>query len=188
MPVNKHFDWIAPLYDRLIPPTDPERLRSLLNLPPGGGWLLDAAGGTGRVAAFLCPFVDHYVISDLSAAMLRQATSVECVHPTQAKVEQLPFADEAFTRILVVDAFHHFGDQKGAVLELARVLTPGGRLVIEEPDIRHFSTKMIALGETLLLMDSHFRNPDWMGNLLTSVGLKVNIICDNATVWIIGDR
>lgn len=187
---NVHFDFLAPLYDRLIRPPDPARLRELLDLPPNGepapGWMLDAGGGTGRVASYLCPHVQRLVISDLSQPMLRQAGQKGCVLPAQARAERLPFNDGLFTRILVVDAFHHFSDQPGTVSELVRVLAPSGRLVIEEPDIRRFGVKLIALGEMLLMMDSRFRTPDWMRGLLTRCGLDTHIETDQATAWIIG--
>jgi ubiquinone/menaquinone biosynthesis C-methylase UbiE len=186
MPINTHFDLIAPLYERLIPPPDPARLQALLDLPSPNGWMLDAAGGTGRVAALLSPLVGHFALCDLSAAMLRQAALKNCIQPAQARVERLPFADGTFSRILVVDAFHHFGDQAGALRELARVLAPGGRLVIEEPDIRRLPVRLIALGETLLMMDSHFRTPEEMRRSLAAHDLSARIETEGATAWVIG--
>jgi len=187
---NVHFDLLAPLYDRLMQSPDPARLRDLLDLPSSGepspGWMLDAGGGTGRVAAQICPYVQRLVISDLSQPMLRQAGQKGCLLPAQARAERLPFEDNFFNRILVVDAFHHFGDQPGAARELARVLAPGGRLVIEEPDIRRLGVKLIALGEALLMMASRFRTPDWMRGLLVRCGLDTHIETDQATAWIIG--
>ena len=189
MPINRHFDLIAPLYERFIPAPDPQRLISVLDLPSDGSiWLLDAAGGTGRVTEQLCPLVQRLVICDLSRPMLLQTRQKACVLPGQARVERLPFADNTFQRILVVDAFHHFGDQTGTAAELARVLSPGGRLVIEEPDIRRMPVKLIALGETLLLMGSHFRSPIWMRALLAGNGLETVIETEDATAWVIGTK
>ncbi len=193
MPINRHFDLLAPLYERVIRPPDPARLADLLELPspgqpPAAGWMLDAAGGTGRVAGILGGRVERLVICDLSAPMLSKAVQKNCCLPAQARVERLPFPPGWFTRILVVDAFHHFGDQAGAVRELARVLAPGGRLVIEEPDIRHPAVRLIALGEMLMLMDSHFWAPDQMRDLLSSNGLRARVVIDAATAWIIGEK
>ena len=126
---NIHFDFIATIYDRVIGSPDPDRLQSVLNLPMDG-WLLDAGGGTGRVASHLRPLVGRLVISDLSAPMLAQAQEKGIACPVQTHVERLPFPDGHFDRVLAVDALHHFTDQRLAVAELVRVLKPGGRLVI----------------------------------------------------------
>ena len=53
-----------------------------------------------------------------------------------------------------------------------RVLKPGGLLVIEEPDIRTFGVKLIAIAEKLLLMRSHFLAPEEITNLFPN-GEKV---------------
>lgn len=187
---NAHFDWIAPLYERVIRPPDPARIAALLDLP-APGWLLDAAGGTGRVAAQLCPMVERLVISDLSLPMLRQAAqkhNPNCrIACSQGQVERLPFQDGQFSRILVVDAFHHFSHQLESLRELARVLQPGGRLLIEEPDIRRAGVKLIALAETLALMGSHFRTPDETRAMVEAAGLQARADDDGAgTAWVSG--
>ena len=87
----------------MIGPPDPARLVSLLNLPVNGN-LLDAGGGTGRVSSQLLPYVDELVVSDVSAKMLQQAAQKGHCRPTAAHVEYLPFPDDAFDRVLVVDA------------------------------------------------------------------------------------
>ncbi|CAG1012346.1 partial demethylmenaquinone methyltransferase / 2-methoxy-6-polyprenyl-1,4-benzoquinol methylase, partial [Anaerolineales bacterium] len=70
--------------------------------------------------------------------------------------ESLPFADNSFERVIMVDALHHVIHHTDSAREMYRVLKPGGLLVIEEPDIRVFGVKLIALAEKLLLMRSHF--------------------------------
>ena len=55
-------------YDRVIPPSDLNRLRERLRLPTTGR-LLDAGGGTGRVSSQLRHLVDEVIISDPSASM-----------------------------------------------------------------------------------------------------------------------
>jgi len=184
---NLHFDFLAPLYERVIRPPDPQRLIELLDLP-AAGWMLDAGGGTGRVAAHLCPLVDRLVIGDLSLPMAQQAGLKGCIMPSQMRVERLPFTDGFFQRILVVDAFHHFGDQPGAVSELVRVLAPGGTLVFEEPDIRRLGVKLIALGELLALMGSRFRDPVDMQAMIAARGVETRIVEEDSTAWILAKK
>ena len=183
-----HFGFLAPFYERVIPPPDVERLQGLLQLPTQGR-LLDAGGGTGRVSAQLTSLVDELVITDSSAGMLAQARQKNELRVSQSHTEKLPFADGAFDRILVVDALHHFANQREAISEMARVLKTGGRMVIEEPNINHFRVKLIALAEKIALMQSHFMYPEEIRNELTGHGLRAHIEEDSHfTAWVIADK
>lgn len=182
-----HFDLIASIYDRLIGPPNTERLRQLLNLP-ASGWLLDGGGGTGRVSCHLNGLVGNIVVSDLSHRMLKK-TQGKKVRPVRAHVEKLPFADNFFDRILVVDALHHFCDQLEAIEDLLRVLKPGGRLVIEEPDLNHWGVKLLALAEKMLLMRSHFYTPQEIREIIASCGCSAEIEYDGRyTAWVVTDK
>ncbi len=154
MPLNGHFDLMASFYDRIFGLPHPTHLRVLLDLPTPGR-LLDVGGGTGRMAQTLHHQVGQVIIVDNSAGMVRQATS-KGLTAVLGEVEALPFAEGVFSRVLVVDAFHHFRNQSEAAQELVRVLSPHGRLVIQEPNVKRWAVKAVALGERLLLMQSRF--------------------------------
>ncbi len=168
-----HFDLIAPLYDRLLPRPDPELWLELLRLPARR--LLDAGGGTGRVAYELRRLAKQVVVSDLSARMLLQAQRKGGLQAVAADVVHLPFADACFDRILIADALHHFPRQEQALHELLRVLAPGGRLVIEEPDLTRLAVKAVALAEKALLMRSRFLFPEELCILVQSCGATASI-------------
>jgi len=163
-----HFDRLAPIYERLIPPPEPGVLGELLELASSHA-LLDAAGGTGRVAGVFAASVARAVVCDVSPPMLAQARA-KGLETVLAEAEALPFGDATFDRILLVDAFHHVRDQSAALRELLRVLKPDGRLVIEEPDIRRLPVKVLALLEKLFLMRSHFRPPPAMMRMIVEAG------------------
>jgi ubiquinone/menaquinone biosynthesis C-methylase UbiE len=183
-----HFGWLAPIYDRVIPPSDLARLRDRLRLPVAGR-LLDAGGGTGRVSSQLSQLVDEVVISDLSASMLKRAQAKGKLQPAQAHAERLPFPDASFDRVVVVDALHHFCNQREAVEDLLRVLKPGGRLVIEEPDIHRLVVKFVAWGEKLALMRSHFYSAEQIRDMIAAQGYSAAIERDGQfTAWVSVDK
>lgn len=65
MSIFDHFDFLAPFYEKFIPPKDPQEMWSFADLPTSGA-LLDAGGGTGRVAQFMSGKVDSVVVADMS--------------------------------------------------------------------------------------------------------------------------
>ena len=183
-PPFDHFGVLAPVYERFIRPPDVGRLRALCDARPGQR-LLDVGGGTGRVAQMFRAAAAVCVL-DVSVGMLQQALAKGGLCAGLGVVERLPFRDGAFERIIAVDSFHHFRHHSQAARELARVLAPGGRLVIEEPDIRNFAVKLIALGETLTLMRSRFRRPEVVMEYLASAGLRPTLHEDKGVYWVVG--
>jgi len=112
-------------------------LVTLLN--PQTNWrVLDVATGAGHTAAAIAPFVSEVVASDLSAGMIDKARSVFAaraltnVSAIEMDAENLEFDDESFDAATSRIAPHHFLDIDKAISELARVLVPGGVLVIED--------------------------------------------------------
>jgi len=169
-----HFGVLAPFYEQFISPPDIRTLMTLLELRPEDR-LLDAGGGTGRVAQHFKGMCRHICIMDLSVGMLVEAQAKGGLCTCRGKSERLAFADESFERVLAVDSFHHFRDQAVVAHELVRVLAPGGRLVIEEPNIAYFPVKLIALAEKLLLMRSHFYRPAAISRLFAETGATVTL-------------
>jgi ubiquinone/menaquinone biosynthesis C-methylase UbiE len=183
-----HFDLLASIYDRFIGIQDHARLKELLKLP-ADGWVLDAAGGTGRVSQQFNTMVGKLVVCDLSQKMLNQAQEKGNLMPVRSHIERLPFPDETFERILVVDSVHHFCNQQEAISDMIRVLKPGGRLVVEEPDIRHYAVKFVAMAEKLLFMRSHFYTPEQIKTMFTSFNVNISMEHDGRfTAWIIVDK
>lgn len=183
-----HFALVAKIYDRVIPSPDAPRLERLMKLPATGA-LLDAGGGTGRASIRFAPHVTRVVVSDLSYAMLGQARAKAGLSPLQAHAECLPFPDDTFARIMVVDALHHFCDQQAALDDLMRVLKPGGRMVIEEPDIERPAARLVALAEKMLLMGSRFYPADRVQAILRRHDASIRVERDGRFVyWVVADK
>lgn len=182
-----HFGILAPYYDRLIPAPHPRELRDLAGLPVSGA-LLDAGGGTGRISHLLVGQAAQFVIVDLSFRMLQQAAAKDHLEAVCAPCECLPFPDAHFERVIMVDALHHVIDQRKTAAELWRVLAPGGRLLIGEPDIGHFPVKVVAIFEKLVLMRSHFLSPARITGLFSSLTSNVEIIQRGYSAWIVAEK
>jgi ubiquinone/menaquinone biosynthesis C-methylase UbiE len=183
-----HFKIVAPFYDFFLGRWFPRDLAHLLRLP-AKGLLLDAGGGTGRVSVHLQSLVKNVLVSDISFPMLVQAKRKGDLYPVQSNVERLPFGDNIFDRIVVVDSLHHFSDQEQAISDLIRVLKPRGRMVIEEPDINLFVVKIVALMERFLRMQSSFLSSSKICEILKKNDLNPRVKkTKNFRTWIVVDK
>ena len=187
MPLLDHFGLLAPFYERLIPLQEDKPLWEYLQLPVDGP-VLDAGGGTGRVAVTLKDSAPQIVVADESFKMLQEAARKDGLQPVGTQAERLPFPDDTFVRVLMVDAFHHVANQEHTLAELWRVLAPGGLLVIEEPDIRTWTVKGIALMEKVTLMRSHFLSPARIVALLPADEASVEVHTGDFNAWIVARK
>jgi ubiquinone/menaquinone biosynthesis C-methylase UbiE/DNA-binding transcriptional ArsR family regulator len=96
----------------------------------------DLGCGSGRMAATIAPFAHAVVGVDSSPEMLDVArarlASFENVHLLAGRIEQLPLDSDSLDLALVVHLLHHVVDPDAALVEVARVLRPGGRLVLAD--------------------------------------------------------
>jgi len=182
-----HFDILAPYYDRFITPADPSWISTLAGLP-AAGLLLDLGGGTGQKSHPLREMVSEIVIADSSKGMLFQAKKKSGLTALRSESERLPFSDGSFERVIMVDALHHVADYKVTTDEMWRVTKPGGRIVIEEPDIRPMPAKIMAIIERIALMRSHLITPQGIAARFNYSSAKVNIELYGSTAWIVIDK
>lgn len=179
-----HFDLIGPLYDLIFGRRIDHEIVEFADVHDEHR-VLDVGGGTGRVSVLFKTRVKNVFIADSSINMLREAQK-KGITTINSNSEKLPFAGETFQRVIMVDALHHVKDQRQSLIEMWRVLSIGGKIIIEEPDINNFLVKLIALGEKIMLMRSHFISPKMiaaMGNFGDSA--KIEIKRKKGIAWIV---
>ncbi|MDX1595194.1 MAG: bifunctional demethylmenaquinone methyltransferase/2-methoxy-6-polyprenyl-1,4-benzoquinol methylase UbiE [Gammaproteobacteria bacterium] len=107
-----------------------------------GQRVLDVAGGSGDLALAFARRVGRagrVVLSDINAAMLEVGRdkltdrgAVGNVDFVQADAERLPFAEGLFDCVTIAFGLRNVTDKPAALASMARVLRPGGRLVVLE--------------------------------------------------------
>lgn len=162
------FDRFARLYDLVMPSANAATLeRGLAYATRDVNRLLDVGGGSGRAASAL----GGAVVVDPANGMLVEARRAgnEVVRGT---AERLPVGDASVDAVTVIDALHHFASPEQAVAETARVLRPGGVLVVREFDPRTLRGRVLAALEHAVGFDSRFLDSETLIETVRDAGLS----------------
>ncbi len=95
--------------------------------------ILDVGCGPGGGTAALATFGDVVGLDPSPDAISSLRRRHRSIRVTRGRAEQLPFTDATFDVVTCVDVLYTVGPHLRAVREMARVLAPGGRLVVIEP-------------------------------------------------------
>ena len=132
--MTTNFDRAASFYDdtRGLPVQTLRALTDRLAEGLGGASnVLEIGVGTGRVAVPLCERGYAMTGVDVSPKMLAVLDAKSSAVQTRtADATALPFDDASFDAVLAVDVFHLVSAWRRAVEEAARVLRPGGSIVL----------------------------------------------------------
>jgi ubiquinone/menaquinone biosynthesis C-methylase UbiE len=182
--VRSQFGSAAAAYSTSAGHSDAQMLARVVELamPSPGAHALDVATGAGHTAMALAPYVAEVIAYDLTPQMLEEtarnaaARGLHNIVTRQGPAERLPFDDATFDIVTVRQAPHHFADVRRAISEMARVLKPGGRVVIV--DSRGFEDEELDAQYDYIerLRDpSHVRNysPTQWRAMVAEAGLKI---------------
>jgi len=111
-------------------------LWALVPLIPRGLRVADIGTGTGGMLPLLSEFADSVVAVDISREMLRRARlraksiGLDNVEFVKADLHDLPLDDASVDAAFATLVLHHAPDPGAAIREVARILRPGGSLVV----------------------------------------------------------
>jgi len=98
-----------------------------------GGWLVDLGAGSGGVTALLGWDPARVMVFEGSEVLVRRAAGRHGLAGCRGVVDRLPLADGTVDVVCLLDVIEHLVDPVPALREAARILTPGGRLVVNVP-------------------------------------------------------
>jgi ubiquinone/menaquinone biosynthesis C-methylase UbiE len=102
--------------------------RRVLDLGCGTGYLL-------RQLATRCPQATDLIGLDPASGMIKVAAAASRdarLHFSTGVAERVPYPDQHFDLVVSTTSFDHWADQRAGLLECARVLAPGGHLVLTD--------------------------------------------------------
>lgn len=136
--VQRQFRRQAEAYSTMKVVTDPRILESMVELSgvTAQARVLDVASGPGYVAMAFAPRCRAVVGIDATDRLVERARAeaarrgIGNVTFMLGNVERMPFSAGEFDLAACRFAFHHFAHPRMVLAEMARVLRPGGRMVI----------------------------------------------------------
>jgi SAM-dependent methyltransferase len=190
-PVQKQFGRTAAAYVESATHArgqDLDRIVAVAN-EHGGERIVDVGTGVGHTLRRLAPNFRRAVGVDATREMLEAgrgvlaAAGVTNAMLVQANATALPIASRSADVVTSRLAAHHFADAAGAFQEIARILRPGGLLVLvdnfspDDPGLDRFINEVETLRDP-----SHIRNHTIAGwcELLERAGLRTTVDSDTA--------
>ena len=150
--VHREYSALAPEYNRRWSRYIEANVRETLKRLPALAEkprILDVGCGTGVLLAALAERWPHASLAgvDPTGEMLAVAGQrlPLSTNLQQAPAETLPFPDDSFDLVISTSVFHYVGEPEKALLEMHRVLRPGGQVVITDWCRDYLSIRLLGL-------------------------------------------
>jgi len=165
------FNWAAPMFhhsDKRWTAEDVAIIAGWLKPATGHfGAFLDIGGGTGGLTIRLAAALGvPATVLDPTPEMVRYIPEDSGVTIVLGVAEKMPLPDASFDAALLSDALHHLRDQRAALREIARVVRPGGAVLVLDLDAARRSTRVAGFVERLLGEPAAFLTPAELGALM----------------------
>lgn len=182
---RRRFNELAGSFDVPQPEDVMARLRQIVaaaGLPPGA-WVLDAGAGAGVLAPLIGAYRPGRILAcDLSENMLRRLCQR---HPevlaVQCDILACPLPADTLDAIFMNAMFGNLADRAAACREAARMLRPGGRLIVSHPEGRAFVEHLRAT--TDLIVDS-LPDRQTFHALVTPLRMDVTLYQDDPKLYL----
>lgn len=116
----------------------PSREANALPFIPPGSRILDVGAGRGVILE-RAPSPALAVGAEIAWPALTDARRRGlCMVRTDLEGPFLPFRDGAFDRVSCLDVIEHLFDPRPLLAEIHRILSPGGLLILQTPNVRHY--------------------------------------------------
>ncbi len=132
----------------------------------GSEKIADIGGGTGRIANEVSRHCRKVYVVDESSGMLSMVEEGESVEAVKADALNTGFIDGYFDVVMFTDVIHHIKDQEGAIKEAARILKPGGKILVLDFEKRHIIVRLLYVFELLVFGRMKYRSFEGMKMLL----------------------
>ena len=135
-PAGAGAEWAVALFDRSVLKQEKFRRITALLDEPAGRRNLDIGADNGVISYLLRRRGGRWASADLDPQAV--ASIRELVHDDVHQLDgaRTPFPDAAFDQVVVVDYLEHIPDDGAFAEELARILAPGGSVIINVPHLK----------------------------------------------------
>jgi ubiquinone/menaquinone biosynthesis C-methylase UbiE len=110
--------------------------------------VLEIGAGTGLLWQYVNHETARLTLTDFSSAMVEQLRNVNGARVQQCDATDLPFADGSFDLVIANHMLYHVDSPDAALAQFARVLRPGGQLVVCLNGRDHLE-ELLVLGEAV---------------------------------------